>query len=537
MPEPARRTSLAALKRQRARRLARVGAKALYLYKRGRKQETYNLVCNEFLSLGGVYIKFLQGVLYNTDFVRQWQSPNRLKIFEHIDQDPIDIVATLKHELSPEQLQAITGVQTQPFAAGSFGQVYLGRHANGKLIVIKALRPQVSELLRFDLRLLGIFSKQLTSQQFSGISIKMGDSFKEFRTATLNETDYLAEAALAHSLYEGYRGHPYIVIPETYLDLCTKTIIVQEYIGGISGAELTRLKQEQGIDAYAYIKQELGSDLHVQLCKLGVEYLTGTFKFPKIQGDPHAGNIRFLPGNKVSIIDFGVSASPPRNQAAFLGIIEQWDQLNNHQPVHLSGIFEQYMRYFSNDFYRSLKRLSGFIPRGQSSMTDPAEILLGNQQDIVEELCDIVEKMVRGAIGAEELQEIINQGYLGTVLGQTINRGGRLGIELQIQSSEILRAWQTYVSILGALENHRQETLPYVFAEAAQYLRDNYPQLLHASDKPISVTRAIDIVNHWLERIAVRDPALFQQIFSHINGRLSGAELSEYDAKEATDNA
>ncbi len=58
-----------------------------------------------------------------------------------------DIVAVLRRELSPEQLAQITLVQPQPFAAGSFGQVYSAQLANGKQVVIKILRPMVRELL------------------------------------------------------------------------------------------------------------------------------------------------------------------------------------------------------------------------------------------------------------------------------------------------------------------------------------------------------------------------------------------------------
>src|SRR5215475_315538 len=123
--------TIAAIKRARTKRLAKLGARAYYLKRRGREQEMYNLLCNEFLALGGVYVKFMQGVMFNTPVMKRWNSPARLKIFENLDSQPLDIVSVLQHELPPEKLREIVLVQPEPFAAGSFGQVYLAQHANG----------------------------------------------------------------------------------------------------------------------------------------------------------------------------------------------------------------------------------------------------------------------------------------------------------------------------------------------------------------------------------------------------------------------
>src|SRR6201999_4379312 len=96
--------------------------------------------------------------------------------------------------------------------------------------------------------------------EYTNFSVKMDTALKEFRRATLNETDYVTEARFANELYETYKDHRYIVIPKTYLDLCTSHVIVQDYVDGISGAELLKL-QEAGIDPAQAVKERLGSDL------------------------------------------------------------------------------------------------------------------------------------------------------------------------------------------------------------------------------------------------------------------------------------
>ena len=262
--------SIAAIKRYRTRRLASLATRCYYLTKRHRPEEMANLLCNEFVDLGGVYIKFLQGVMLQSKIMEKWKSPNRLKIFENLESEPLDIVNILQTELSAEQLSKITLVQPEPFAAGSFGQVYYGQHVNGKPIIIKVLRPMVRELLKYDLRLLSHFAKGFFVKMYpKNMELNIDEAIKDFRTVTLRETDYKEEAEFADELYQAYKGNPKFIIPETFIDLCTSHIIVQEYVDGLSVAALVRL-QDQGVDPKQYVKEQLGSDLDEQLVTLGV---------------------------------------------------------------------------------------------------------------------------------------------------------------------------------------------------------------------------------------------------------------------------
>src|SRR5579859_3643491 len=113
------KSSIAAIKRRRTARLARLLTRVYYLHRRKRYEEMSTLVCEEFVSFGGVYIKFLQGVMLQSSMVKQWQNPDKMKIFETVDIEPLDISEILKHELGPAQLSQIALVQPQPFAAGS----------------------------------------------------------------------------------------------------------------------------------------------------------------------------------------------------------------------------------------------------------------------------------------------------------------------------------------------------------------------------------------------------------------------------------
>lgn len=500
--------TLRALKRHRTMRLARLLSRAFFLRQRGRKSEMYNLICNEMVGLGGVYVKFLQGVLLNGKVMKQWTNPDRMKIFENLDTEPLDILDILRHELPSDKLQDIVSVQPAPFAAGSFGQVYLAKHRNGRNIIIKVLRPQVRELLRHDLRLLGVFTRRFTAGEYKNINIKLDQAIKEFRDVTLRETDYAAEAAFARELFEAYRDHPHMVIPETYMNLCTPHIIVQDYLGGISAVDVLKLR-DQGVDPVQYIAEQLGSDLDTQLITLGIESLRGAFNLPRIQGDPHPGNIRFLPNNQVGMIDFGIAAESPTNKAAFFGIIDQWGRLYKEKS-DIGSLFEQFMRFFVNDLYKALRKISSY----QQSQA-PADASSNEPSNFPRELGRMVQEILHSTLGTKDMQTTLEDGRMLQVFNNLVNNNNRFGLVIRLESSEILRASQTYMTLVEAL-GRRRTVIPQVFSQVARIVEAEHPDIRTEADESVSITQALETINSWLERVAMRDPALFDKLIRRI---------------------
>jgi tRNA A-37 threonylcarbamoyl transferase component Bud32 len=515
-PKESRTATLARIKRQRTRRLARLLAKAYYLQQRGRQEAMYNMVCEEFVSLGGVYVKFLQGVLLNSTVMKRWHSPDKLKIFEDLDTIPLDIVGILRTELTPAKLADIRLIQPKPFAAGSFGQVYYGQHVDGTPIIVKVLRPDIRELLRYDLRLLAIFSRNFANKQYQNIDMNVGNAMREFRASTLRETDYIAEAQFGQELYAAYRDHPKLVIPRTYVDLSTSHIIVQEYIDGISGAQLVKLKTE-GTDPNDYVREKLGSDLDDQLKTLGVESIAGAFYLPRIQGDPHPGNLRFMTDNRIALIDFGISASSPTNKAAFYGVISEWSKLFNGNE-NMVGFFEQFMRFFINDLYMALQKLSG------NRLSD-------ENIDLTREVGRVMHEVFKSAIGTEDMKGILTGGRTLQTINKVINKGNRFGLVMRLDSSEILRASQTYMSVVETL-GRRNDVLPVVFDTVVERLRNDSAESFQDGEEPISTSEAIETINRWLERVATRDPALFRQLIRRIKLQSDTKLKTAIDVKE-----
>ena len=111
------------------------------------KEKTKNLIFVTVKELGGIYLKFLQILTINAQFLSDLITPTELEIFEQVPVEEIDLEQTLARELNKQQRQRLQKVETKPFASGSFAQVYRAQ-LDGKLpIIIKVLRPQQTKFL------------------------------------------------------------------------------------------------------------------------------------------------------------------------------------------------------------------------------------------------------------------------------------------------------------------------------------------------------------------------------------------------------
>jgi hypothetical protein len=490
------------IKKNRRNKIVKIIAKAVYLNRLGKKEDLYTYVCDEFTLMGGVYVKFLQGVLLRSEVMQNWQNPEKLKIFENLDLEDIDLKSTLERELGPK-LNQFEVINPESFAAGSFGQVYYAKLKGGKPVIIKVLRPMIKETLKYDLRLIKFFTRQLINMLNANMDLSLKDALKDFSQATMRETDYIGEANFAAEMYENYKNHSKLVIPETYLELCTDKIIVQEYIDGLSVAHLVNL-QNQGYDLEQYVKLKLDSNLANQLTTLGVAYLSDAFRIPRLQGDPHPGNIRLMSEDRIALIDFGIWARTPKNKAAFFGVLKEYEKMFSG-GMNIKALFGAFMRFFVNDLYRALNKINSSLP--------PKE----QKDDINNQLGNMVSKTFDTETGGNfQLDDFMENGNLLVLVNQIVNKGNKFGFVLKVEDTDMVRAAQTYLTLVESL-GMRAKVLPATLAQVVAEVRAQFPELEHAGDKPMTLSQAMETVSNWLERIADRDPVLFSALLEKFN--------------------
>jgi hypothetical protein len=118
-------------------------------------------------------------------------------------------------------------------------------------------------------------------------------------------------------------------------------------------------------------------------------------------------------------------------------------------------------------------------------------------------------------VGAKDIRPILEDGRVLQIMNQMINKNNRFGLVLKLEASEILRATQTYITLVESL-GRRNQVLPKVFGNVVERVSREHPELVREDDDELSVAQAVDIISKWLERVATRDPALFRQLVKKI---------------------
>ena len=490
------------LKRKRFLSILRLLFKAYWLHYHKRPDEMYNLIGDELFRMGGVYVKFLQGVILQSWLMQRWRSDRKLDIFEKIDGLPLDAPKILAASLGEEAKQ-LKKLSKKPFAIGSFGHVYKAE-LDGQPVIVKILSPEISKTLRFDLRLLKFFWYfHLRSMRVAkGLNVKL--VFDDFRNQTLREIDYVSEARFANQQYLTYRRHPQLVIPKTFLTLCSQNVIVQEYVDGLPIIDLLRLKSKQPqADLVAHVAKKLDSELVKQLQVLGYELLWGTFHHSQVMGDPHPGNVILLKNNRIALIDFGIAARSSQDPIAYLNLLKAYHALVQGK-VDPQDIFSASLRFFGRDLYLALTKLSRL--RANSG---------GLDINLNKELAKVVEHVFEETLGGKDLKSLTESPKALVIFNRLANKDNRFGFNLRIRDTEMLRTLVTWTSLVNLLDLYTV-VMKDVYERVIRQVDRVYPDLQTLEDPEISHNQALTVVFGWLERVATHDPGLFKSLMSKL---------------------
>ena len=254
--------------------------------------------------LGPTFIKAGQMMSVRPDVLPQSTLDELTKLQDAVVPFDTEIaVKQIEEELGGPLGQFFTSISEEPVAAASLAQVYLATLNDGKdtRVAIKVQRPQVLSTVSKDLYVL-----RRAAEVFQGLVERFAPQQKTNYVALLNEwaigfyteLDFQNEGRnqerLRTSLIEaGVEG---IVVPKVYQDMCTRRILVSEWMDGVKLSECE-------------------SDEIADITKIAQEaFLLQLFEFGFFHADPHPGNILKLheptpEGHTVALLDCGLMAS------------------------------------------------------------------------------------------------------------------------------------------------------------------------------------------------------------------------------------
>ncbi len=295
-------------------------------------------------SLGPVFIKFGQMLSTRRDllppdfadelaFLQDQVTPFEGRLAKQLIIDAIGVKAFEQHFID---------FDIEPLASASIAQVHtatLKEEETEKKVVIKILRPNISETILADLKVMSRFAGIVARWLPDGKRLRPKEVVAEYRKTILDELNLNREAANAIQLKRNFeQGSEYdkvLYVPEIYSEYSSKKVLVMERIYGIGVAEIETLEQ-------------LGVDMKL-LAERGVEvFFTQVFRDSFFHADMHPGNV---------FVD-ATNPADPTWIAIDCGIV---GTLNREDKRYLA---ENFVAFFNRD-YRKVAQLhvdSGWVP-------------------------------------------------------------------------------------------------------------------------------------------------------------------------------
>jgi len=268
------------------------------------------------VDLGGLMIKVGQFMSSRLDVL----PPSITKQLEGL-QDEVPAVpfaqmrARAEQELGMPLERAFASVDERPLAAASLGQAHravltedLAAETGLSAVVLKIQRPGIDRIVDVDLRALRKVGVWLSKVALVRDRVDMPSLVEEFAVTSLEEIDYLHEAANSERFAADFGGEGGVAVPEVVWERTTRRVLTLQDVTAIKINDVDALRAA-GIDP-AEVAARFAQVMFDQLFDDGF-----------FHADPHPGNVFVtpLPGPtdagtpawRFTFIDFGMMGEVP----------------------------------------------------------------------------------------------------------------------------------------------------------------------------------------------------------------------------------
>jgi len=268
------------------------------------------------VDLGGLMIKVGQFMSSRLDVL----PPSITKQLEGL-QDEVPAVpfmqmrARAEEELGMPLDRAFASVDERPLAAASLGQAHravltedLAAETGLSAVVLKIQRPGIDRIVDVDLRALRKVGVWLSKVALVRDRVDMPSLVEEFAITSLEEIDYLHEAANSERFAADFGGPDGVAVPEVVWERTTRRVLTLQDVTAIKINDVEALRAA-GIDP---------SEVAARFARVMFDQL---FDDGFFHADPHPGNVFVtpLPGRtdagtpawRFTFIDFGMMGEVP----------------------------------------------------------------------------------------------------------------------------------------------------------------------------------------------------------------------------------
>ncbi len=244
--------------------------------------------------LGPTFVKLGQVMATRVDLF----PPDWIAEFEklHSEVGPVpfeSLLPEVERTLGCPHTDVFRELETTALASASIAQVHRAWLKDGTPVVLKIRRPGIRVKIEADLRLLFNIADLIDSEMPEARRYQPKQIAAQFARSLERELDLAREARNIERFGKNFEGNPFIVIPRVYRQWTSEVMNVQEFIDGVSATDQAAVAAA-GLDRRLLAARGTEAVLKMIL-------VDGFF-----QADPHPGNVFYLPGNRLVMIDFGM---------------------------------------------------------------------------------------------------------------------------------------------------------------------------------------------------------------------------------------
>ena len=202
--------------------------------------------------------------------------------------------ARIESELGRSLQECYAEIDSEPVASASLGQVYRARLASGEEVAVKVQRPDLQQIISFDIAILYKIVK-LTNRFFprANENADWEGMLREFHSTIFEEMDYVKEGRNADRFRYNFRTWQVIRVPKIFWSHTSRRVLTLEFIRGTKVTDVEQLRARR-ISA-------------VKVNRLLVRsYLKQLLEDGFFHADPHPGNLLVLDSGHLAFFDFGM---------------------------------------------------------------------------------------------------------------------------------------------------------------------------------------------------------------------------------------
>jgi predicted unusual protein kinase regulating ubiquinone biosynthesis (AarF/ABC1/UbiB family) len=265
------------------------------------------------LGLGGLMIKVGQFMSSRLDVLPPEITSELEGLQDEVPAVPFEAIrAVAEAELGVSLDRVFSSIDPVPLAAASLGQAHraqlsaIDAEQTGLFnVVVKIQRPHIAAIVDIDLSALRRVARWLSRIRLVSNRVDVPSLVEEFATTSLEEIDYIHEAANAERFAEVFAGDGRVGVPELVWERTTRRVLTLQDVTAIKINDGDALRAA-GIDP-TEVAHEFAKVMFDQV-----------FRHGYFHADPHPGNIFVTPLHgsgsrswRFSFIDFGMMGEVP----------------------------------------------------------------------------------------------------------------------------------------------------------------------------------------------------------------------------------